>query len=77
MVEFFSIMAKKRKTSEALAAAQCYGKHRYDSAVLAFAVAKQQRRRKDSRVDVYRCQTCSGWHIGNKKPKSYRKEHEE
>lgn len=52
-------------------------KHRYDSAVLAHTVAKQQRRREESRVVVYRCQTCAGWHIGNKRPKSYCKEREE
>lgn len=70
-------MAKKRKPSDEIAAAQCFGKHRYDSAVLAHSVAKQQRRREKSRVVVYRCQTCTGWHIGNKLPKSYCKEREE
>lgn len=70
-------MAKKRKPSEEVAAAQCYGKHRYDSAPLAHSVAKQQRRREESRVVVYRCQTCAGWHIVNKRPKSYCKEREE
>lgn len=70
-------MAKKRKPSDEIAAAQCFGKHRYDSAVLAHSVAKQQRRRKGSRVVAYRCQTCTGWHIGNERPKSYRKEREE
>ena len=70
-------MAKKRKPSDEVMAAQCFGKHRYDSAGLAHSVAKQQRRREESRVVVYRCQTCTGWHIGNKRPKSYCKEREE
>lgn len=70
-------MAKKHKPSDEIAAAQCFGKHRYDSAVLAHSVAKQQRRREKSRVEVYRCQTCTGWHIGNKRSKSYCKEREE
>lgn len=70
-------MTKKRKPSDEISAAQCYGKHRYDSAVLARTVAKQQRRREESRVVVYRCQTCAGWHIGNKRPKSHFKEREE
>ena len=47
-------MAKKRKPSDEVMAAQCFGKHRYDSAVLAHSVAKQQRRREESRVVVYR-----------------------
>ena len=70
-------MPKKRKPSEEVAAAQCYGKHRYASASLAHGVAKQQRRRKESRVDVYRCQTCAVWHIGNKRQKINYKESEE
>ena len=70
-------MSKKRKPSDEFAVAQCFGKHRYDSAVLAHSVAKQQRRREESSVSVYRCQTCTGWHIGHKRPKSYCKERED
>ena len=33
-------MTKKRKPSDEIAAAQCFGKHRYDNAVLAHSVAK-------------------------------------
>lgn len=67
-------MTKNRKLSDEMATAQCLGKHRYESAVLAHDVARQQRRREDSRIVAYRCHACACWHVGNRRPKNDCKE---
>jgi hypothetical protein len=67
-------MAKTTKPDEIKQAAQCIGKHRYESVTLARSIAKRSRGSEESRVSVYRCQTCNGWHIGNRRPMKFRKE---
>jgi len=66
-------MAKKTKQDEIRQSARCTGKHRYESVTLARSIAKRSRGSEESRVSVYRCQTCNGWHIGNKLSMKFRK----
>lgn len=42
----------------------CAGKHRFDDHRIAKEVAKQQSRRHECKISVYRCKCCNGWHTG-------------
>ena len=44
--------------------ADCAGKVRFESAVLA---AKVIQRHREDRRKAYRCVTCGGWHLGTAK----------
>lgn len=46
----------------------CAGKTAFKTAALALAVARRDKRRKGA-MDVYRCPSCQGFHIGHSKPK--------
>jgi hypothetical protein len=42
---------------------KCWGKETFVSPSLALKVERRHRRKKGQMV-VYRCQKCSGWHLG-------------
>lgn len=67
----------KKKAPPWVLLAQCEGKHAFESAALAMAVAKRGSRSKEAAVNAYHCPHCGAWHIGSgrfnkllKKPKS-------
>lgn len=52
--------------NQAALSAGCDGKERFKTYELAGRVKERQRKRRDSqRLQVYRCRSCNGFHIGN------------
>lgn len=54
----------RHKPPLARQATSCEGKHRFTNGQIAHKVAAEQRRRRDTRSEAYRCEFCGGWHVG-------------
>ena len=62
-------MASKR----ALRRSACEGKQRFTYYRAAYVAMQMRRRQHGEVIDQYKCQFCSGWHVGHPSMKTIRR----